>query len=129
MAGRTTKRSSDNYVLADTKKKKKTKEKSDADAPKEKITTVCNGDLRQKKAFFAYFGKTFVDEKLESSEKTNCDVDSDGKKSKEKNTSKKIIVICDNGENHSQSLAQKEKKKIVEKRDISLSINTSCFIS
>lgn len=124
MAGGAAKRSSDDCVLGDIKKKKKTKENPDADVPKEKTTTACNGDLRQKKAFFAYFGKTFDDGKTESSVKTNCDADNDEKRSKVKNTSTKITVNCNGGGNHhSQTLALKEKKEIIsEKRD------TSCFI-
>jgi len=61
MVGRTAKRSSDDCVFADTKKKKISKEKGETDAvvSSEKASTLCNGDLRQKKAFFAYFGKSF----------------------------------------------------------------------
>ncbi|XP_060876049.1 enhanced level of genomic instability 1 [Metopolophium dirhodum] len=61
MVGRTAKRSSDDCVFADTKKKKISKEKGETDAvvSNEKASTLCNGDLRQKKAFFAYFGKSF----------------------------------------------------------------------
>lgn len=132
MAGGAAKRSSDDCVLGDTKKKKKkTKENPDADVPKDKTTTVCNGDLRQKKAFFAYFGKTFNDEKPESSVEKNCDADNDEKKSKVKNTTTKIMVIGDDSEDHhSQTLASKDKKEIIaEKRKTSHPINTSCFIS
>lgn len=65
MVGRTTKRSSDDCVFADTKKKKISQEKGESDAPvsNDKTSTVCDGDLRQKKAFFAYFGKSFDDGK------------------------------------------------------------------
>jgi len=61
MVGRTAKRSSDDCVFADTKKKKISKEKGETDAvvSNEKASTPCNGDLKQKKAFFAYFGKSF----------------------------------------------------------------------
>jgi len=65
MVGRTAKRSSDDCVFVDTKKKKISKEKGETDAviSNEKASALCNGDLRQKKAFFAYFGKSFDDSK------------------------------------------------------------------
>lgn len=66
MAGGAAKRSSteDGAFVADGKKKKKfSKGKGDVDVIKEKTSTACNGDLRQKKAFFAYFGKSFDDNK------------------------------------------------------------------
>ena len=68
MVGRTAKRSSDDCIFADTKKKKISKEKREPDAtlPNGKSSTLCNGDLRQKKAFFAYFGKSFDDSKNSS---------------------------------------------------------------
>lgn len=72
MVGRTAKRSSDDCVIiADIKKKKISKEKGEVDAvvSNEKASTPCNGDLRQKKAFFAYFGKSFDDSKKSS---TGC---------------------------------------------------------
>lgn len=60
MAGGAAKRSSDDSVFADTKKKKVLKEKCDSVVSNEKTSNiVSNGDLRQKKAFFAYFGKKF----------------------------------------------------------------------
>jgi len=72
MVGRTAKRSSDDCVIiADTKKKKISKEKGEVDVvvSNEKASTPCNGDLKQKKAFFAYFGKSFNDGKISS---TGC---------------------------------------------------------
>lgn len=62
MVGRTAKRSSEDIVFSDTKKKKISKEKVDGDA-NEKSSATGTGDLRQKKAFFAFFGKTFDDGK------------------------------------------------------------------
>lgn len=69
MVGRTAKRSSDDCVFADTKKKKISKEKGEADTvvSNGKASMVCDGDLRQKKAFFAYFGKSFDDGKNSTS--------------------------------------------------------------
>lgn len=61
MYGKTSKRSSDDYVFVDTKKKKIAKDKQEVLSAKTAI--VCNGDLRQKKAFFAFFGKSFDDSK------------------------------------------------------------------
>ncbi|XP_027838842.2 enhanced level of genomic instability 1 [Aphis gossypii] len=72
MVGRTGKRSSDDCVIiSDTKKKKISKEKGEVDAAvsNEKASTPCNGDLKQKKAFFAYFGKSFDDSKKSN---TSC---------------------------------------------------------
>jgi len=83
MAGGSTKRSSEECVFATTKKKKKiSKDKRDQNVLKEKTTSVCNEDSRQKKAFFAYFGKSFDDCKDDnSSAETNRDGgDSDVKK-------------------------------------------------
>jgi len=82
MVGETVKRSSEDCSFVNTKKKKISKDKHDVNGPKEKTTTVCNGESRQKKAFFAYFGKAFDNE---SSAKTNND-DSDVKKSVNKIT-------------------------------------------
>lgn len=60
MTGGTAKRSSDDGVFTDTKKQKITKGKREPDVLEEKTpTTVNNGDSRQKRAFFAYFGKKF----------------------------------------------------------------------
>lgn len=61
----TAKRSSDDCVSVNTKKQKISKEKGETGAviSNEKASTLCNGDLRQKKAFFAYFGKSFDDSK------------------------------------------------------------------
>jgi hypothetical protein len=64
MFGKTSKRSSDDCVLVDTKKKKISKDKQEASNVKTAI--VCNGDLRQKKAFFAFFGKSLDDKKIGS---------------------------------------------------------------
>lgn len=62
MAGRAVKRSSDDGVFADFKKKKVLKDKCDFVEYKEKTSnTAGNGDSRQKKAFLAYFGKKFDD--------------------------------------------------------------------
>ncbi|XP_060852289.1 uncharacterized protein LOC132930431 [Rhopalosiphum padi] len=71
MVGRTAKRSSEDCIFVDTKKKKISKDKGEADAtvPNEKASTLCDGDLKQKKAFFAYFGKSFDDGKNSS---TSC---------------------------------------------------------
>jgi len=60
MAGGAAKRSSDDSVFADSKKRKVLKEKCDSVVSKEKTSNIVNnGDSRQKKAFFAYFGKKF----------------------------------------------------------------------
>lgn len=40
--------------------------------PLEKTATVCDKDTRQKKAFFAYFGKSFVED---CKNNANCNVD------------------------------------------------------
>lgn len=64
MSDRTAKRTSDDCIVADVKKKKKiSKEKREEDVLREKPVSDCNGDTRQKKAFFAYFGKSFVEDK------------------------------------------------------------------
>jgi len=65
MVGSTAKRSSEDCIFSDTKKKKISKEKggSDAVVSNDKTSMLCNGDLKQKKAFFAYFGKSFDDGK------------------------------------------------------------------
>jgi len=71
MVGRTAKRSSEDCIFVDTKNKKISKDKGEADAtvPNEKASTLCDGELKQKKAFFAYFGKSFDDGKNSS---TSC---------------------------------------------------------
>lgn len=61
MVGGTGKRSSDDGASGSAKKKKVLKEKRDADVPKAKTTTP-DGDTRQKRAFFAFFGKKFDDQ-------------------------------------------------------------------
>lgn len=61
MTGGAEKRPSDEGVFADTKKKKKiSRGKCEVDPLTEKTS---NGHLLQKKAFFAYFGKSFVENK------------------------------------------------------------------
>lgn len=68
------KRSSDDCVTSDNKKKKISKQKRISDMLVEKTTTPCNKDIKQKKAFFAYFGKSFVEN---SENNVNCNVDTE----------------------------------------------------
>lgn len=68
MASKSSKRSPDVCVSSDGKKKKKISvEKWDTDVLNENTTAACDGGhSRQKKAFFAYFGKTLdKDKKVE----------------------------------------------------------------
>lgn len=117
MTGGAEKRPSENGVFADTKKKKKiSKEKCAVDPPKE---TSSNGDLRQKKAFFAYFGKSFVENKNGNS---NCDAN-------KANTIEIIKFTPTKYLNADESSVCSDEK--AEKKDISIpcsdSINT-CLI-
>lgn len=74
MASRSSKRLPNDGVLPDTKKKKtNSNEKCNldkVDVMKEKAATVWDGHSRQKKAFFAYFGKT-LDEGKKGSANSN----------------------------------------------------------
>ncbi|XP_008183276.1 ATPase family AAA domain-containing protein 5 [Acyrthosiphon pisum] len=124
MVGRTAKRSSDDCVFADTKKKKISKEKGETDTvvSNEKSSTLCNGDLRQKKAFFAYFGKSF-DEGKNSSVVYN----DDNSKTTDSNNSvtKQNIII------KTSSCGDSSKTPIVintKKKDVQLPNDAVCII-
>lgn len=112
MFGGTAKRSSDDSIFADTTKKKKiSKEKRDSDVPNEKTTTVCNGESLQKKAFFAYFGKSFDESKHGSANRVD-----NGKKDESQNETTKKLMTADNNicERLPRIPLEKNKKKVNE---------------
>lgn len=123
MASGPAKRSSDDSVFSDTKKKKITKEKRDPDVLKEKTpTTVNNGDLKQKKAFFAYFGKKFNEDNL----KVNGNIVDATKKSVAKHDT--LFKHTENNDDHMQILLDKETEEIIEE-NVDISRPTSnCII-
>jgi len=126
MAGVAAKRSSEDCVSDDTKKKKKKKiskdSPADADVLKEKTTTVCNGDSRQKRAFFAYFGKLFDDGTDDSSAKTNGGAGSVVKKNRVKETATTVSTNADGGDGDRRlqtPVSISKEKAFVQNRDLS----------
>uniref|UniRef100_A0A2H8TIW1 ATPase family AAA domain-containing protein 5 n=1 Tax=Melanaphis sacchari TaxID=742174 RepID=A0A2H8TIW1_9HEMI len=113
MVGRTAKRSSDDCVFADTKKKKISREKLEAEVavPNEKSSAHCNGDLRQKKAFFAYFGKSFDDGKNSS---TSCNGSNKKTSDVHNNVTKPIPITKTIRDNNSKTPVINVNKKIIE---------------
>jgi len=122
MVGRAIKRSPEDCVSDDTKKKKISKEKRETEVLKDKTkTTICRGDSRQKKAFFAYFGKSFCDD-----ENNGVDNGVDTKKpvvESETTTNKNTVDT----KKCSRLLADELKNVIYINKDISRSTNT-CFV-
>lgn len=124
MASRSSKRFPDD-VLLDTKKKKKkiSNEKCDLvkdDVTKEKTATVCDGHSRQKKAFFAYFGKTLDDGKKISVNSNKNDVNV------AKLMNEKLNTRINNDE--VQMAIDKSKKKLNGKKSIEFNFNNNCFM-
>lgn len=95
MYGKTSKRSSDDCVLVDTKKKKISKIKQEV--PNVKTAIVCNGELKQKKAFFAFFGKSLDDSKDGNVDLHNNDSIMDKEINKTTKATNKITSINSRG--------------------------------
>lgn len=123
MASGTAKRSSDDGVFSDTKKKKITKEKRDPDVLREKTpTTINNGDLKQKKAFFAYFGKKFNEDNL----KIDCNIVDTTKKSLVKHGT--LFEHTENNDDHKQIRLDEETEEIIEENINISRPNSNCVV-
>jgi len=122
MVGRTAKRSSDDCVFADTKKKKISKEKKEfvVAVSNEKTSTLCDGDLRQKKAFFAYFGKQFTDCKNNS---IDCNSGNSKTIDSNKSVTKQIVITKTSCSDSSKSLFVNNSKK----KDVLVPSDTTCI--
>jgi len=84
---------------------------ADSSAPNEKSSTLCDGELKQKKAFFAYFGKTFDDGK-------NSSADCIGSNSKLTDVHKPVIkqnIITKTSSSSKTPLVINTKKKEVQR--------------
>lgn len=134
MSDRTAKRSPDDCVFADVKKKKKKISKDkvrEVDVLKEKPVTVCNsGNTRQKKAFFAYFGKSFEEDKHAGQPVANGDGENATKKTEVKNNigTEKIFAKSDSDRVHRLRVsAQKNdvEQIAIQKKNPPLSSNSS----
>ncbi|XP_050435086.1 uncharacterized protein LOC126842239 [Adelges cooleyi] len=113
MAGGAAKRSSDDGLVTEGKKKKISKDKRESLVGKEKLSSNCNGDSKQKKAFFAYFGKT-LDSKTEKSTGTvMIDLDND-------NSDLSNSIDC-----NADLPPSKKKKKIIDRK----LIKSSSFVN
>lgn len=134
MSDRTAKRSSDDCVFADVGKKKKkiSKEKArEADVLKEKPVTACNGgNTRQKKAFFAYFGKSFDEGKHAGRPVANGDGENATRKTEVTNSSRteKIFAKTDDGSDDCLRVSAQTnnvEQTVIQKKNMSLSVNSS----
>jgi len=122
MVGRTAKRSSDDSVFADSKKKKISKEKKESVAAvsNEKPSTLGDGDLRQKKAFFAYFGKQFTEGKNST---VNCNSGNSKTIDSNNSVTKQNVITKTSCSDSSKTLLVNNSKK----KDVLLPSDTTCI--
>lgn len=134
MSDQTAKRSSDDGVFDGVKKKKKKTSKDkpqEADVLKEKPVTDCNdGNTRQKKAFFAYFGKSFNEDKHADQPSSIGDGGNASQKSEVKNNSGTEKMLTDTDDDNVDCLLVPDEKNdtkqmVIQKKNTLFSANSS----